>query len=195
MTPSRRTLPRPSLDSAFFGTARGNCEKMGGELITGRKVRRKIGRRRNYRHGGTKFCKSRAVGSGVSRIFVMPVMALNFGWSIYRWKLAAFSLDGLVSVLAAAALVVLVLYARLFALKVQDRVIRMEERIRLEKLLPRRFEAAHRRVHQRPTCGYALRLRRGKFPRSREKYSPTTFAAAKPSSRWCRPGGPDYLRA
>ena len=68
--------------------------------------------------------------------FVMPVLALNLGWSIYRWKLAAFSLDGFVSVFTAAALLIFTLYARLFALKVQDRVIRLEERLRLEKLLP-----------------------------------------------------------
>jgi hypothetical protein len=68
--------------------------------------------------------------------FVMPVLALNFGWSIYRWKVAGFSLDAFISVLAAAALVMLMFYARLFALKVQDRVIRLEERMRLEKLLP-----------------------------------------------------------
>ena len=68
--------------------------------------------------------------------FVMPVMALNFGWSIYRWKVAGFSLDAFISVLTAAALVLLMFYARLFALKVQDRVIRLEERMRLEKLLP-----------------------------------------------------------
>jgi Family of unknown function (DUF6526) len=68
--------------------------------------------------------------------FVMPVMALNFGWSIYRWKLAAFSLDGFVSVLTAAALIGLMLYARIFALTVQNRVIRLEERLRLERLLP-----------------------------------------------------------
>lgn len=68
--------------------------------------------------------------------FVMPVMALNFGWSIYRWKVAGFSLDAFIGVLTAAALVMLMFYARLFALKVQDRVIRLEERMRLEKLLP-----------------------------------------------------------
>jgi cell division protein FtsL len=68
--------------------------------------------------------------------FVMPVIALNFGWSIYRWKVAGFSLDAFISVLTAAALVLLMVYARTFALTVQNRVIRLEERMRLERLLP-----------------------------------------------------------
>src|ERR1700676_201829 len=66
----------------------------------------------------------------------MPVMRLNFGWSIYRWRVAGFSLDSFIGVLTAAGLIALTLYARLFALAVQNRVIRLEERMRLEKLLP-----------------------------------------------------------
>lgn len=68
--------------------------------------------------------------------FVVPVLTLNFGWSIYRWKVAGFSVDGFVSVLTAAAILVVAFLARIFALKVQDRVIRLEERLRMERLLP-----------------------------------------------------------
>src|ERR1700674_450401 len=68
--------------------------------------------------------------------FVLPVMLINFGWSIYRWKLSGFSLDGFVSVVVALALGLGFLSARRMALSVQDRVIRLEERLRYERLLP-----------------------------------------------------------
>jgi hypothetical protein len=68
--------------------------------------------------------------------FVIPVLVLNLVQSIYKFFHWGFSFDRLVGVLTAAALVLLTFQARLFALKVQDRVIRLEERLRMERLLP-----------------------------------------------------------
>ena len=68
--------------------------------------------------------------------FVVPVLILNFGWSIYRLVHTWFTGDALIQLLTAAALVVLMFNARLFALRVQDRAIRMEERQRMSRLLP-----------------------------------------------------------
>jgi hypothetical protein len=68
--------------------------------------------------------------------FVMPVLLVNFGWSIYRLKSAGFSADGIISIVVALALLLGFLTARLMALTVQDRVIRLEERLRYERVLP-----------------------------------------------------------
>src|SRR5258708_12361007 len=70
--PSPPLAPRLSLNCAFFRTGRRKCVEAGAELISGRKVRRKNRnrrrnqKRRNNGHGGTEFCKSRAMGAGLS---------------------------------------------------------------------------------------------------------------------------------
>lgn len=67
--------------------------------------------------------------------FALPVLVINLFWSLYR-MVRGFSADTVFAVALAAALIVVALYARLFALTVQDRVIRLEMELRLEKLLP-----------------------------------------------------------
>ena len=77
----------------------------------------------------------------VFHFFAIPVFLINFLWSLYRlWQLG-FSFTGIFGVILAAALVVLVFSARLFALAVQDRVIRLEERLRYAQVLPADLQA------------------------------------------------------
>jgi uncharacterized protein DUF6526 len=68
-------------------------------------------------------------------MFALPVLLLNFIWAIYKFVHLWFSFDALVALLLAIALMIVAVYARMFALTVQDRVIRAEMRHRMERLL------------------------------------------------------------
>jgi hypothetical protein len=67
------------------------------------------------------------------------ILGINLLWSLYRlvWGLPEVPFfDRLLSVAVAVALLLIAWYTRVFPLKAQDRVIRLEETLRLERLLP-----------------------------------------------------------
>jgi hypothetical protein len=65
----------------------------------------------------------------------MPIFLLNFVWSIVR-VIRHPSYEAGLSLLVAVALILLGFTARTFALKAQDRVIRLEMRLRMQQVLP-----------------------------------------------------------
>jgi len=67
--------------------------------------------------------------------FVVPILAANAVWMTWR-AVSHPSGEMIMAALTAWALIVLAFLARVFALTVQDRVIRLEMRLRLRELLP-----------------------------------------------------------
>jgi len=66
---------------------------------------------------------------------VLPVFLLNLVWSVGR-VIQNLSFGTVVSLLVSVALLLLAFTARIFALTVQDRVIRLEMRLRMQQVLP-----------------------------------------------------------
>ncbi len=63
------------------------------------------------------------------------LLLVNLVWWIYR-TIAAFSWDSLMMILLVVAAAIVYAYTRIFALTVQDRVIRLEMKLRMREVLP-----------------------------------------------------------
>ncbi len=65
----------------------------------------------------------------------LPILVLNFVWTL-KVAIKVQSLGSIVVFLVSVALIIMFFCARRFALAVQDRVIRLEMHLRLQRLLP-----------------------------------------------------------
>jgi hypothetical protein len=127
--------------------------------------------------------------------FAIPVFVINFMWSLYRlWKLG-FSFQGIFGVIFAAALVVLVFKARSYVLAVQDRLIRLEERLRYERVLPKELRW---RTDDELTVDQFVALRFAsdeELPQLMRKVLDEKLTERKAIKALIKNWKPDYLRA
>ena len=65
----------------------------------------------------------------------LPILLANFVWRVVG-LFDGLTIDASLNALVAVALIIVALFSRLFALGAQDRVIRLEMRLRMRDLLP-----------------------------------------------------------
>jgi hypothetical protein len=124
---------------------------------------------------------------------VLPVLLVNVGWSIYQIVKAP-SPDTIIRTAVAVALLMAALFARLFALTVQDRVIRLEMRLRMANVLP--VDMRGRIAEFTPEQLIALRFAGDEeLPALARKVLDEKIAARKPIKQMVKNWQADELRA
>ncbi len=126
--------------------------------------------------------------------FALPVLIIHFGVQVYYWIKFGFVSIHFWPVLVAAAMFLGVLYARLFALSVQDRLIRLEERVRYERVLPEelRWRADELTVNQFVSLRFASD---DELPALMRKVLDEKVTSRKAIKQLIKNWRPDYLRA
>jgi Family of unknown function (DUF6526) len=124
---------------------------------------------------------------------VLGIFTINLGWSIYRIA-HAFSAESVISLLLAIAFILAALYGRLFALTVQDRVIRLEMRLRMLQLLPTdlRSRIPEFTVNQLVALRFASD---GELPALARKVLDEKLSDRKTIKKMIQNWEPDFLRA
>jgi len=126
--------------------------------------------------------------------FALPVLLINIGVQLYYWIHLGFIPVQFFTVLMAAALFLGVLYGRLFALRVQDRLIRLEERQRYERVLPE--ELRWRANELTPDQFISLRFASDEeLPALMRKVLDEKLTNRKGIKQLIKNWRPDYLRA
>ncbi len=126
--------------------------------------------------------------------FSAPVLIMNFVWCCVRlWK-SHFAIEGFLGVVVAAGLLATLVGGRLAALAVQDRVIRLEERLRYARLLPEDLKA---RIENFTTAQIvSLRFASdAELPALARKVLSENLQDRKQIKQMVQNWRPDYLRA
>jgi len=124
---------------------------------------------------------------------VLFPLLVNFLWSLYQLRFGV-TASGLVTVLTAAALLLMFFSVRVQILTVQDRVIRLEMRQRLREVLPPDLFAQATRMSIRQLV--ALRFAAdSELPQLVRDVLSGTLSTGKEIKMRVKDWQPDYLRA
>ena len=126
-------------------------------------------------------------------VVTLGILALNFLYATYR-VIKAPSVGTIVAVLVSIALILLAVFARAFAITVQDRVIRLEMRLRMREVLP--ADLYHRALALTPKQLVALRFAGdAELPPLCAKVLDDDIHDQKVIKKMVKDWQPDYLRA
>ncbi len=122
----------------------------------------------------------------------LPILLVNFVWAV-RGLFTGITFDASLNVLVAVALIIVALFARVFALGAQDRVIRLEMRLRMRELLPEDLQG---RINEfTPTQMVGLRFASdAELPELARKVLDENIAKATPIKKMVTDWQGDYFR-